>query len=183
MNILHPSFFGNAPDDHFSASVHLRPVGALFLWVSGNMELSSILHRKLPGVQEPLLLFPRVSERGRCWPNQAGPQLVSVESPPAGFPCWSQSLLLCPLPTDGVRGQAVILSHPAGPPLIAATGFVWKSFRKTTYPTMSDLCKSSDKTERAGKEMGMAKRKKEEVIKDNRSIWRSWNPGVLLVGR
>lgn len=69
-------------------------------------------------------------------------------------------MLLCPLPTDGVREQVVIPAHPPGP-LTAATALVLKYFRKILNPTMSDLCK---RTERTNKKRGMAKREK---IKNN----------------
>lgn len=92
-------------------------------------------------------------------------------------------LLVCPLPTDGVGGQRVFPSHSGWPP-VAAIVLVSKYFGKTVYPAMSDLCKSNPSIEkvRNDQKRDMAKMKKGEMMKNNWSMWRSWNPGALGLG-
>lgn len=95
--------------------------------------------------------------------TKAGPELVLAELTPVDFPPESQSFLF---PTDGARAQAVI---PSPSPPTAALALVLRNFRKTFNHTLSDLCKSGEKIERASKKRDVAKRKQGDMTKNSRS--------------
>ena len=111
----------------------------------------------------PMTLPESLREAG-VGTTKEGPELVLAEL----TLMWTLHLrakLFTLLPTDGARAQAVIPS-PSSPPT-AALALVLRNFRKTFNLTLSDLCKSGEKAEKARKKRGVAKKNQGDMIKNS----------------
>ena len=169
----HEQFLRKCPDKRFPASVHLPwpypdTMSSLWhcLWTPCTWSCLPLSIWSFLGCRPVSYDSARVSERDRCWHNQAGPELVLAELTPVDFPPESQSFLF---PTDCARAQAVI-PNPSSRPT-AALALVLTNFRKTFNRTLSDLCRSGEKIERASKKRDVAKRKQGDMTKNSWSTW------------
>ena len=174
--IEHEQCLQKCPNKHFPASVHLPwPYPDIMsspwhcLWAPCTWSCPPLSIWSFQGSGPVSYDSPRVSERGRCWHNQGGPRArLGGTDAYVDFPPERQSFFTL-LPTDGARAQAVIPS-PSSPPT-AALALVLRNFRKTFNLTLSDLCKSSEKAEKASKKRDVAKKNQGDMIKNSWSTW------------